>query len=149
MWARKLIHLLWRFNHSIWDTHNADRHEHTLLQDETIRRDRLQAYVHTLYNSSPLMLAADRDIFYLPVEDQLTAHHATRIELWISRDKPIMAIIICDASTAIKHTFQSIASFFTPTSHRTLEADEAHPPDSDPTLASHSTHTIPTRQLCP
>jgi hypothetical protein len=111
--------------------------------------DRLQASVHALYDSSPLMLAADRDIFFLPVDDRLTTHHPARIELWISRAKPIVASSIRDASTAIKWTFQSIVSFFTRTSHRMLEAYAAHPPDSDPTLASHSAHTIPTCQLHP
>jgi hypothetical protein len=149
LWARKLINLLWRFNCLIWDACNVDRHGRIPLQNQAIQCDHLQAYVRVLYDSSPLMLVADRDIFFLTVEDRLTAHHPARIELWISRDKPIVAISIRDASMTIKHTFQSIDSFFTRTSHHTLEVDDANPTDSDPTPASHPTHTIPTRQLRP
>jgi hypothetical protein len=105
----------------MWDARNVDRHGHTPLQNQAIWRNRLQASVHAIYDSSPLMLAADRDIFSLPAEERLTTHHPARIELWISRAKPIVAISIREASMAIKRTFQSIASFFTRTSHQTLE----------------------------
>jgi hypothetical protein len=121
VWVRKLINLLWCFTRSTWDARNVDCHGHTPLQNQAIWRNRLQALVHVIYDSSPLMLAADRDIFSLPAEERLTTHHPAQIELWISRAKPIVAISIRKASTAIKRTFQSITSFFTHTSHRTLE----------------------------
>jgi hypothetical protein len=74
------------------------------------------------------MLAADRDIFFLPVEQRLAHHHPDRIELWISRVKPVVATSIQDATQAIKRTFKSVADLFTRTRHRTLLEDE--PPDS-------------------
>jgi hypothetical protein len=69
------------------------------------------------------MLAADRDIFFLPVKTHLEHHHPDRIELWIARAKPIVAMSIRDASLAIKRTFQSITGFFTQTQNCTLEDD--------------------------
>jgi hypothetical protein len=143
LWARKLINLLWRFTRSTWDARNVDRHGHTPLQNQAIWRNRLQALVHAIYDSSPLMLAADRDIFSLPAEERLTTHHPAQIELWISRAKPIVAISIREASTAIKHTFQSIASFFTRTPHRTLEDT----PNSDKPPSACKHHIVPIRSM--
>ena len=75
LWARKLINLLWQCNRTLWDARNLDRHGHTPLQNQAIRRNRLQATVHALYDSSPHMLAADRDIFTLPAATRLAEHH--------------------------------------------------------------------------
>jgi hypothetical protein len=68
LWARKLINLLWCFTQSTWDAHNVDRHGHTPLQNQAIQRDRHQASFHVLYESSPLMLAADRDVFFFQLK---------------------------------------------------------------------------------
>jgi hypothetical protein len=122
-----LIKLLWHFIRSLWDARNLDRHGRTPLQNQAIRRNRLQRAVHALYHSTPLMLAADRDIFFLPVETRLEHHHPDRIELWIARAKPIVAMSIRDASLAIKRTFQIITGFFTRTHHRTLEDNPIAP----------------------
>jgi hypothetical protein len=46
LWVRKLISLLWKFNRSLWDARNLDRHNHTPLQNQAIRWNRLQAPVH-------------------------------------------------------------------------------------------------------
>jgi hypothetical protein len=59
LWAWKLINLLWKFNPSLWDAKNLDRHGHAPVQNQAIRKKRQQASVHALCNSSPLMLAAD------------------------------------------------------------------------------------------
>jgi hypothetical protein len=130
LWVRKLINLFWKFSRSLWDARNLDRHGRSPLKNQAIRHNCLQATVHALYDSSPLMLAADRDIFFLPVEERLVAdHHPDRIELWISRAKPVIVTSIEDATQAIKCTFKSVADLFTRTCHRrTLLEDE--PPDS-------------------
>jgi hypothetical protein len=129
LWVRKLINLLWKFTRSLWDARNRDGHGHTPLENQAIRHNRLQASVHALYDSSPLMLAADRDIFFMPAEECLTAHHPDRIEFWISRAKPAVATSIKDVTQAIKCTFRSVTDLFTPrTRTRTLLEDE--PPDS-------------------
>jgi hypothetical protein len=128
LWLRKLINLIWKFTRSLWDARNLDRHGRSPLENQAIRRNRLQASVHALYDSSPLMLAADRDIFFLPVDERLSDHHPDRIELWISRAKPVVATSIQDATKAIKRTFKSVADMFTRTRNRTLLEDE--PPDS-------------------
>jgi hypothetical protein len=137
LWVRKLINCLWKFTRSLWDARNRNRHGHTPLENQAIRRNRLQASVHALYDSSPLMLAADRDIFFMPVEEHLTAHHPGRIELWISRAKPVVATSIKDATQAIKRTFGSVADLFTRTRTCTLLEDE--PPDS----VSGDSHFLP------
>lgn len=143
LWVRKLINLLWHFIRSLWDARNLDRHGHTPLQNQEIRRNRLQRTVHALYDSTEMMLAADRDIFFLPVETRLEHHHPDRIELWIARAKPIVAMSIRDASQAIKRTFQSITGFFTRTQTRTLE-DDTPAPNLRPTpLNSRHVRNIP------
>jgi hypothetical protein len=128
MWVRKLINLLWKFTHSLWDARNLDRHGHSPLENQAICRNRLQASVHALYDSSPLMLVADQDIFFLPVEERLAAHHPDRIELRISRAKPVVATSIQDATQTIKRTFKYVADLFTRTRNHTLLEDK--PPDS-------------------
>ena len=146
LWVRKLINLLWRFNRSLWDARNLDRHGHTPLQNQAICRDRLQATVTALYNSSPLMLAADRDIFLLPAEERLRNHKPPRIELWVARAKPIVATSIRDATTAIKRTFKSIAGFFSRTHTRTLEEVTRSPP-AHPTTIPIRTRIAPLNHL--
>jgi hypothetical protein len=49
------------------------------------------------------MLAADRDIFELPAETRLRDHGPDRIELWIRRAKPIVAISIKEAKKYQNH----------------------------------------------
>jgi hypothetical protein len=68
LWVRKLINLLWKSTRTLWDACIIDHHGHTPLQNkQAIRRNRLKAMVHVLYeDSSTLMLAADRDVFALP-----------------------------------------------------------------------------------
>jgi hypothetical protein len=127
LWVRKLINLR-KCTRSLWDTRNLDRHGHTPLENQAIRRNRLQASIHALYDSSPFMLAADCDIFFMPVAERLAAHHPDGIELWISQAKPVVATSINDATQAIKHTFKSVTHLFTRTRPRTLLEDE--PPDS-------------------
>jgi hypothetical protein len=134
LWVRKLINLLWKFNRTLWDARNLDRHGHTPLQNQAIRRDRLQASVHALYDSSPLMLAADRDIFALPAEDRLREHKPARIAKWIHEARPIVATSIKDATKKIKRTFRSVADFFTRTHKRTLEDDTPEPEPRPPEL---------------
>jgi hypothetical protein len=105
LWVRKLINLLWKFNRSIWDARNVDRHGHTPLQNQEIRCNRLQTTVQVLYDSSPRMLTADRDIFDLPITTHLRDHGPDRIELWIRRAKPIVPISIKEATKKIKQPF--------------------------------------------
>jgi hypothetical protein len=137
LWVRKLINLLWKFTHFLWDARNLDQHDHSLLENQAIHRNRLQACIHALYDSSPLMLAADRDIFFLPVEEcLLAAHHPDCIELWISRAKPVVTTSIQDATQAIKCTFKSVADLSTRTRNHTLLEDD--PPDS----ASGGSHSL-------
>jgi hypothetical protein len=125
----KLISLLWKSNHSLWDARNLDRHGHTPLQNQAIRCNRLQSTVHTLYESGPLMLAADRDIFDLQAATWLEDHHPAHIELWIRASTSIVARSIKDAHHALTHTFHSIADFFSRhIQGRTLEAPTGEPP---------------------
>jgi hypothetical protein len=135
LWLRKLISLLWKFNRSLWNARNLDRHGHTPLENQAIQRNRFQSSLHALYDSSPLMLATDRDIFHLSAESRLQDHHPAKIALWISRAKPIVAVSIQDATNAIKQTVQSIAGFFTRTHIRTLLEDSENDP-SIPTIQS-------------
>jgi hypothetical protein len=135
LWLRKLISLLWKFNRSLWNARNLDRHGHTPLENQEIRRNRLQSSLHALYDSSPLMLAADRDIFHLSAESRLQDHHPAKISLWISRAKPIVAVSIQDATNTIKWTVQSIAGFFTRTHIHTLLKDSVND-SSLPTIQS-------------
>jgi hypothetical protein len=140
LWVRKLINLFWHFNRRLWDARNLDKHGHTPIQNQAIRRDRLQASVHELYNSSSKMLAADRDIFDLPADDRLRDHEPARIENWIREAKPIVAISIRDATKKIKRTFQSVAAFFTRVRRRTLE-DDTPAPEPRPPEQQHLTNT--------
>jgi hypothetical protein len=110
-WVRKLISLIWKFNRSLWNACNLDRHGHTPLQNQAIRRNRLQSTVHALYDSRSHMLAADRDIFDLPAVTRLEDHHPARIELWIRAATPIVARSIKDAHQALTRTFRSVADF--------------------------------------
>jgi hypothetical protein len=132
LWVRKLINLLWQFIRSLWDAPNLDHHGHTPLQNQVIRRNRCQSTVHALYESSPLMLAADRDIFELPIQTQLQDHAPDRIALWIQRAKPIVAISIREASKTIQRKFHSIMAFFTQAISRTLEDPPSDPPPTPP-----------------
>jgi hypothetical protein len=127
-WVRKLISLIWKFNRSLWDARNLDRHGHTPLQNQAIRRNRLQSTVHALYDSGSRMLAADRDIFDLPAVTRLEDHHPARIELWIRAATPIVARSIKDAHQALTRTFRSVADFFSRSTRRTLEATTGEPP---------------------
>jgi hypothetical protein len=137
-WVRKLISLLWKFNQSLWDARNLDCHGHTPLQNQAIRRNRLQASVHAIYDSSPLMLAADRDIFFLDAATHLRDRDPSRISLWVAQAKPIVAISIKDATKAISGTFKSVADFFTRTHIRSLD-DSSDPRTRNPL----STQNIP------
>jgi hypothetical protein len=86
LWVQKLINLFWHFNRRLWDARNLDKHGHTPIQNQAIRRDRLQASVHELHNSSSKMLAANRDIFDLPADKRLRDHEPARIETgWACR----------------------------------------------------------------
>jgi hypothetical protein len=113
LWVQKLINLFWHFNRHLWDALNLDKHGHTPVQNQAIRRDRLQASVHELCHSSSCVLAADRDVFNLPADERLGDHEPARIENWFRMAKPIAAISIKDATKKIKHAFQLVAAFFT------------------------------------
>jgi hypothetical protein len=140
LWVHKLINFLWKFNQTIWDERNADRHGHTPLKNQAIRRNRLHTTVQTLYDASPRMLAADRDIFDLPAATRIRDHGPDRIELWIRRAKPIVAISIKEATKKIKTTFHSIANFFSRHHIRTLEDPT---PDPEPPDRTHPQHDPP------
>jgi hypothetical protein len=137
LWVRKLINFLWKFNHTIWDERNADRHGHTPLQNQAIQRNRLHTTVQTLYDASPRMSAADRDIFDLPAASRIRDHGPDRIELWIRRAKPIVAISIKEATKKIETTFHSIENFFSRRHIRTLEDPTLDPEPPDRTHPQH------------
>ena len=127
IWARKLINLLWTFTRSLWDARNADRHGHTPLQSESIRKTRMEATVQALYDSRNRMLVADHDIFLLPMKKRFEDHDAARIALWIREAKAVVSTSIRDAKQATKRTFRSIASFFPRLHPRTLEQPTGAP----------------------
>jgi hypothetical protein len=83
------------------------------------------------------MLAADRDIFNLPMTTRIRDHGPDRIELWTRRAKPILAISIEEVTTKIKTMFHSIANFFWRLYVRTLEEPTPDPEPPDHTQPRH------------
>jgi hypothetical protein len=78
------------------------------------------------------MLAADRDIFELPIQTRLQDHSPHHIALWIQRAKPIVATSIKQASKAIQRNFHLITAFFAQAISCTLKESLADPPPAPP-----------------
>ena len=66
-WTRNLIVFMWTEVHALWKTRNEQVHN----PDNTLQRQDLEQQVSELYNQEDQVLAEDRNIFSMSLQDRI------------------------------------------------------------------------------
>jgi hypothetical protein len=133
-WTKELIEFFWTHGNTLW----KDRCEVAHAPDEdspgnsNVRlRQAAQHRVQMAYAYAPLMLAHDRQILEVPLEERLQTR-TSALRAWAKTMLPAITQSVRDASTQIKTGHQDIRSYFSQATLVTTGDTAATPPVPSP-----------------
>jgi hypothetical protein len=103
---------MWSIVRAQCDHRNADRHGHTKLDNESLRRNRIKTKITEQYNEANKMLAVDRPVIDEPLTQKFKKSIGS-LELWHTFTRPTIRLSTTDASKVITRTHKHITNFFT------------------------------------
>ncbi len=116
-WTRHLITVLWTQGHTLWKDRCTVANgpaDDRLDKSSTRTRQTEQQQMSMAYASSPLMLAIDRRIFNIPLEERLQGR-TSDIAAWTKTMQPTIHISISEAQNQLRTGHRDIRTFFSDT----------------------------------
>ena len=101
-------------NFCLWLARNNDQHGGEKDENERKRLEKLQPQVLTLYSKVDLLLAYDKPIFELPIQEQVKLHRQ-KLETWAQLVTPSsIKRALADAAQYLLNTNHTITAFLAP-----------------------------------
>jgi hypothetical protein len=115
---------LWTHLWKAWILQNEDLHGHGNDEKELKRINKLRFQIHTLYSKQPLLLACDRPIFDLPIDERMKLKSG-ELTTWVKLvSTATVKRAIADAEQCLRDTNHTITTFLTPARPDPLTTDE-------------------------
>ena len=112
-WLKRVLNCLWTSIWQVWLIRNEDLHGRDRQQRETKRIEKLTPQVVALYAQADLLLAADKDLFSIPLPVRLT-FPSGELSTWIKLVTPTVKRAIHDAHEHIRLTNATMDAFLVP-----------------------------------
>ena len=129
--AGRLIQFVWTSVHHLWLLRNE--HVHRLVPNvgSARERDKLHQSIRKLYQLAEQCNAADRDLFSVPLKEQLQRPNSSH-RYWLRTFSQPIRTAVRDASFRLRHQCQDIRRFFRPvrrhcSSQSATTGDQNHP----------------------
>ena len=108
-WARNLILFMWNEANELWKQRNTDIHD----PDQTLQRDELEQQVRNLYDQEEQVLAEDRRIFNLSLQDRLR-HHSQQLHDFIQLQGHTIAHSLRQSAVQATANVRRMTEYFRP-----------------------------------
>jgi hypothetical protein len=122
-WLTLTPHHLWTHPWQAWLLRNEDPRGHDNDEKERKRIDKLRFQIHALYSKQPLLLACDRPIFDLPIDERMKLKSG-ELTTWVKLVTATVKRAIADAEQHLRDTNHSITAFLAPARPDPLTTDE-------------------------
>jgi hypothetical protein len=107
IWLKRVLNCTWTTIWKAWLIRNDDLHGRDRQQREKKRIEKLTPRIRALYAKADTLLAADRDIFSIPLATRLT-FPSGELKTWINLVTPTVRRAINDANEHLRCTNQTI-----------------------------------------
>ena len=133
-WTKELIEFLWTHGNTLWKGRCAVAHApEEASQDNSSARSRqaAQQRVEMAYAHAPLMLAHDRRVLEVPLEERLQSR-TSELLAWAKAMLPVINRSVRDARAQLQTGHQDIRSYFSQTTVATTNQTAARPTGTHP-----------------
>ncbi len=114
---------MWTHLWKAWIQRNEDLHGHENDEKERKRIDKLRFQIQALYSKQPMLLACDRPIFDLPIDERMKLKSG-ELTTWVKLVTATVKRAIADAEQCLRDTNNTITTFLTPARPHPLTTDE-------------------------
>jgi hypothetical protein len=112
IWLKRILNCILTSLWQVWLIRNDDLHGRGRQQREQKRIEKLTPRIIALYEQAGSLLAADREIFAIPLHTRLT-FPSGELKTWVKLVTPTVRQAISDARESLRRTDQSILSHTT------------------------------------
>jgi hypothetical protein len=112
-WLKRVLKSLWTSLWQVWLLRNDDLHGRDRQQRELQRIEKLTPRVTALYAKADLLLAADKDIFAIPLPVRLT-FPSSELSTWVKLVTPTVKRAISDANEFLRRTNTTLHAHLVP-----------------------------------
>jgi hypothetical protein len=103
IWLKRVLNCIWTALWNLWLLRNDDMHGRDRPEREKRRIEKLAPRVTALYEKADTLLAADRDIFAIPLTTRLT-FPSGELQAWIKLVTPTVKRATRDAEESLRRT---------------------------------------------
>jgi hypothetical protein len=100
-WMKRVLNCIWTSLWQVWLIRNDDLHGRDRQERERKRIEKLKPKIEALYEKAELLLAADKDIFAIPIQTRLT-FPSGELSTWVKLVTPTVRRAISDANEFIR-----------------------------------------------
>jgi len=111
LWATRLSCWICQQSYELWTIRNSSIHEHTTTPSTT--HQILNQKILHLYSLQHELLATDRDIFAIPLEERFNLTEKQKL-LWITHTTKTVSTCLLDHQQKIQSGQKDIQSYFNP-----------------------------------
>jgi hypothetical protein len=133
-WTKELIEFFWTHSHTLWKERCAIAHapgEASPDNSSARSRQAAQQRVEMAYAHAPLMLAHDRRVLDVPLEERLQSR-TSELLAWVKTMLPVINRSVHDARAQLQTGHHDIRSYFSQATVATTDHTEATPPVAIP-----------------
>jgi hypothetical protein len=112
-WLKRILHHIWTSLWQGWLARNEALHGHDRNSRARKRLEKITPQVVALYAQAGTLLAADRDIFDIPIERRLQSH-IREIETWVRLVTPTVKRAVADANQLLHTTNHTMHTYLIP-----------------------------------
>jgi hypothetical protein len=112
IWLKRILNCMWTNLWQVWLIRNDDLHGRDRQQREKKCIEKLTPRIVALYDKADTVLAADKDIFAIPIDTQLT-FPSGELKAWITLATPTIKRAINDANEHHRRTNHTITQHLT------------------------------------
>ena len=114
-WAKKLIHLLWRYFLDTWKLRCDARHERDIHRVSRQHTNRVQVRTRAVYDSLDRLPAITRSSHYFDLAYDIRITQTTRdLETWLVHAESLVSHGLAEAARAVTAGHQDIRNYFQP-----------------------------------
>jgi hypothetical protein len=112
-WLKRIMNCLWTSLWTVWLSRNDDLHGRDRQKQEQKRIQKLIPRITALYKKADLLLAANRDIFSIPLHTCLT-FPSGELKTWVKLVTPTIKRAIKDADNTLRRTNHTMFPYLVP-----------------------------------
>jgi hypothetical protein len=122
-WLKLVLNHLWTLIWQVWLIRNEDLHGRDKDENERKRLEKLHPRVVALYAKKDSLLARDKTILALPIQDRMQLH-SRELATWVNLVTPTIKRAITDAEHYLRATNHTIHDFLAPARPDPLTTNE-------------------------